>query len=541
MAQVGIDLGTCNSVVATMEGGRVVVVDNKEGKNTTPSVVFFNSNSLDDAAVGQPALFSANNNPLRACRYIKKRMGFDYKFKIDDKEYTPEEISAAILKKLIRDAEEFLGETITDVVITVPAWFDIPAREATKKAAEMLGVTVRATFPEPIAAAIDYAQAKAEQLVGKTLLVYDLGGGTFDVTLIGVDRQLENSSLGFRVLGKDGSIDLGGYNWDKALHDYVAEEFAKVHGKSPADDPISSDLLMTRCQEAKESLSNLDPSVPYDISCRHEGLELKVSVTRTQFEQITESLLNASMDKVNQLMNKVFSGGSPWDRIDLILLAGGSTKMPIVSDTLEKLAGKKPVTNRGVDLNVGRGAAYVMFSPDAWINKEGLDEPAPAVEGEAAAPGTPRTSLRDALKKHGPTKALGQSIDTVQESIGVAAIDKLADNRTINCVIIPGGSPCGTEHLEIFGLYEDGQTGADIEIYAGDDTDLSRVRLLGTARITGLPTTAKENEEVHVKLKIDGNGLIVGTATHVATGIQTAIRVDMKQKRIETGEYSAVG
>jgi molecular chaperone DnaK len=526
MARVGIDLGTCNSVIATMEDNRVEVIPNEAGKLTTPSVVFFNSAKLDDASVGETAVFSAGSNPSRVVRFIKKHMGEDIKVPIDDQTYTPEEISSRILQTMIRDAEQnfFGGEKITDAVITVPAWFDLQRRDATKRAGEMAGLVVRAVFAEPIAAAIDFVQSPhGEQLEGKTLLVYDLGGGTFDATLITVTKAAEGSALEFHVLNKKGSVDLGGYNWDIALRDYVAGEFAKANGgNNPTDDPISADLLMLECQRAKEVLSTKKREDALSIPCTHQGVTFSVEMTRGQLEQLTQHLLNESIDMVSTLIEDTFRPLKPdvskealWDSVDMILLAGGSTKMPIVVETLERLSGKKPRTNKGVDLNVGRGAAYVMFSPDLWVWKEGID-----------------AAEKTRMAGQGPKKAMTGAIDTATQSIGVNIVNPNNEEEDINCVLIRQGDPCGKEYESMFGVYRDGQTAVDVVINTGDAEDLSQVEQVGRVRVSGLPSTTKAGEEIKVTLSLDGNGLITGSAKHVLSGKDAQIRVELTPKKM---------
>ena len=542
MAIVGIDLGTTNSTVTTMEHGRVEVLTNREGKQITPSVVYFQSNKIDDALVGETAVFSFGTDPARGVRFIKRRMGQDFNFHLDGQEYSPEEISAAILRKLKADAEEFFGgeEKVTDAVVTVPAWFEMREREATKRAAEMAGLTVRALLAEPIAAAIDYAQTHQEELAGKNVLVYDLGGGTFDVTAMEVTGEGEEGALSFRILGKDGSIELGGADWDKALAGYYSDDFAAAHeGKSPKDDPTSFDKLMLQCQSAKELLSTRKPSEdpdepenPVSITSTHEGITHTVQITRSQFEELTLPLKNETIDKVNQLVERLFGQDAPWDKVDVILLVGGSTKMPWVAETLESLSGKVPRTNRGVDLNVGRGAAYLAFSPTAWTDKTGLDEstttePTP---GSEPAPGTQSETTRDKIEKHGPKGRIQMVADVATDSIGINVVDEL--DRDVNEVLIKQGTEIGQEVEQTFGLYENNQTGVDILINRGDTTDLSQVEQLGHVRISGLPSNTRRGDPVRVKLRLNGDGLIVGEAEYVPTETKVDIRVELTKKGV---------
>ena len=370
MPIVGIDLGTTNSVVATMEHGQAQVLSNAEGKQTTPSVVYFRGSGLDDTIVGEPALFSLAADPERVVRFIKREMGTDFKINIDGQTYTPEQISSLILKKLKNDAqtEHFGEEEVTDAVVTVPAYFGPQEREATKKAAEQAGLNVLALLPEPIAAAIDFAQNQAEKLADKTVLVYDLGGGTFDVTVMRVDRQGgEDGPLAFRILGKDGSVQLGGADWDQKLAEYVCEQFAAANdGSNPQDDLISYLRLLMECQRAKEALSIKNPEDTIQIPCTHGGVTYAVEISRQKFEELTQPLLEYTIDKAGQLVKRLFGEDDPWRNVDLLVLAGGSTKMRCVHEVLEGLSGMKPTTWRGADLKVARGAAYLAFSEGGW-------------------------------------------------------------------------------------------------------------------------------------------------------------------------------
>jgi hypothetical protein len=368
MAIVGIDLGGTNSVIATTEDGRVEVISNREGTRTTPSVVFFQSSVLDDALVGSAAVFNMETDPTRALRGIKRHMGTDHIFLIDGRSYSPVETSAAILKKLKADAEDFLGEPVTDAVITVPAYFLELQREATRKAGELAGLAVRALLAEPIAATIDFAQSQGEELAGKTVMVYDLGGGTFDVTVMTIRRRGigPGSPLDFSVVGEDVTIGLGGLNWDLALANQVAEDFARANeGKDPRHDPRSLGVLLTRCQRAKEALSWGAPEREVTIDCAHEGITCKFVVSRAKFEELTRLLLQETATKAGQLVQSLEPMGIIWDKIDHVIMVGGSSKMPGARDMLERISGKKLRESRGVDMSVGRGAAYFGFSPEA--------------------------------------------------------------------------------------------------------------------------------------------------------------------------------
>jgi molecular chaperone DnaK len=547
MAIVGIDLGTTFSVVATMDHGNVTVINNMETKQTTPSVVFFNSSppSLDDVCVGEAAVNSIATDPTRAVRGIKQCMGTDFKVRIGETEFTPEQISSVILKKLKADAEEYFGqEPVTDAVITVPAYFGPQEREATRKAAEMAGLQVRALLPEPVAAAIDFAQTNREDLAGKTVLVYDLGGGTFDVTVMRVSRAPGKDGAGaleFRVLGKDGSIKLGGLQWDQKLADHVGAEFARVHpGKNPCDDPISYERLLLDCQRAKEALSSKkEAKGTFAIACTHDGVTHCVEVSREKLEELTQSLLDETANKTSMLLESesLKKEGVTWSSLDVILLAGGSTKMPCVSAMLERIAGKKPRTNQGVDLNVGRGAAYLAFSPDAWVDKTGLDEPMPPAPD--ADPSAPIKTIRGTVAEHGPRKKVALVADVANHSVGVEAYDPI-ERKDVNVIIIPKNTPVNDPREERFHTHEDNQTGIELRIYKGEDRDLSApgVELLGQVQIEGLPPRPR-GQEVRVRLCYNGNGLISGEGWDVATGKKVSIEVTLEAKRQELADTHA--
>lgn len=532
MAQVGIDLGTTNSVIATMEDRRVEVILNRENKNTTPSVVFFNSSDLDQALVGESALNSINSAPDRASRFIKREMGKDFKFRVDDKSYSPEEISAAILKKLARDAESefFGGDKVTHAVITVPAHFGPQERAATKRAAELAGLQVLSIVAEPIAAAIDFAETHGANLADQTLLVYDFGGGTFDVTVMRIESR--DGAKNFRILGKKGAIELGGADIDERLTKYASQDFAAANeGKDPMQSTESYGRLMRACQLAKETVSVMeDENAPYSIACTHDGLAHNVSITRKQFEELIEPLVNRTIDMSSELVQELFSdSANPWENINMILLAGGSTKMKIIWERLRGLSGMEPRTNRGVDLNVGRGAAYLAFSPDAWTydTDEGAGE-------NPALPG-----LKGAAAEHGPRSGkIAMPRDLVNFSVGIEVVDPI-NQRDIYQRLICVGSEVGSPVKNTFGLWENGQTGVDIKIYRERDEkptvetekELHDVELLGNVQISGLPATTRRGEPVEVEIEVSPDGLIVGECMHVPSGIRAIIKVELEPRK----------
>ncbi|MFO0877901.1 MAG: Hsp70 family protein [Gemmataceae bacterium] len=518
MAIIGIDLGTTYSVSASMEDGRVIVISNVEGKQTTPSVVFFQDDMLDRVLVGDSAMFSAGTDPERAVRAIKRHMGTNFVKKIGEAGFTPEQISSKILEKLKADAEQSLNEPVTHAVITVPAYFEGAEREATKQAAKLAGLQVLALLNEPVAAAIDFAQTRGEELANKTVLVYDLGGGTFDVTVMRVTRKGgPGSPLAFDIVGKDGSRELGGLDWDRALARHVSEEFAQAHpGKNPADDPVSFDQLLLHCQQAKESLSFKEEDGTVTILVTHDGVQHPVTVSRRKFEEITFDLLTQTFDKASQLIAGLHGKGITWSSIDYILLAGGSTKMPAVSRTLESISGKKPVTNKGVDFNVGRGAAYLAFSPDAWTCSDGLSD---VVIEE---------TRRDGPKRGGIEKPPS---DQATHSVGISVWDA-TKRKDYNHILIQKGSKLGTRSKEeTFQTIDDNQECVDIVIIDGESEDIEQTRELGKVRIGPLPPLPS-GQPIRVWLSYNADGLITGQAVHVPTGKNAEINVSLNRREL---------
>ncbi len=368
MALIGIDLGTTFAAMATMENGAVVEIDNHEGNKTTPSVVFFPTDDIRKAIVGQSAVLAAGTAPDRTAQFVKRQMGTDFRMRVGAAEYAPEEVSAAVLRKLKDDAEAFLAEPVEGAVLAVPAHFNASEREATRKAAELAGLKVLSILDEPIAAAIDFAHSRGENLAGKTVLVYHLGGGTLDLTVIRFSQPGgPGAELGVEVVGAAGSRELGGADFDQALARHVAAEFRAAHGKNVEDDANGFYVLIQRCQLAKQDLSTSESST---VQCHHDGVAHAVTVTRAKFEELIEPLLNETADKLAILVadTAARTRDDPrpvsWETIDHVLLTGGSARIPCVADLVERVAGRKPVVSRNPDMHVARGAAYAAFRPD---------------------------------------------------------------------------------------------------------------------------------------------------------------------------------
>ncbi|HHY92213.1 MAG TPA: Hsp70 family protein, partial [Firmicutes bacterium] len=343
---IGIDLGTTNSVVAVMEGGEPVVIPNAEGSRLTPSVVGFSKTG--ERMVGQVAKRQAITNPERTVVSIKRHMGSNYKVRIDDKEYTPQEISAMILQKLKADAEAYLGEKVTQAVITVPAYFSDSQRQATKDAGTIAGLEVLRIINEPTAASLAYGLDKEEN---QTILVFDLGGGTFDVSI------LELGDGVFEVKATNGNTRLGGDDFDQRIIDYLSEEFKKEHGIDLRQDKMALQRLKEAAEKAKIELSSLlttSINLPFITADASGPKHLEMTLTRAKFEELTRDLVEATMGPTRQAMAD--AGLEPKD-IDKIILVGGSTRIPAVQEAIRNYLGKEPHKGINPDECVAVGAA----------------------------------------------------------------------------------------------------------------------------------------------------------------------------------------
>ena len=345
---VGIDLGTTNSVVSVLEGGEPVVIANAEGSRTTPSVVAFAKNG--EVLVGQSAKNQAVTNVDRTIRSVKRHMGEDWTVDIDDKKYTPQEISARTLQKLKRDAEAYLGDEVTEAVITVPAYFEDAQRQATKEAGQIAGLNVLRIVNEPTAAALAYGLDKAEK--EETILVFDLGGGTFDVSLLEIgDGVVE-------VLATAGDNELGGDDWDNRVVEWLVDKFKSQNGVDLSKDKMAMQRLREAAEKAKIELSSAQQAsinLPYiTVDAEKNPLFLDETLTRTEFQKITSDLLDRTKSPFNQVIKD--AGMSVGD-IDHVVLVGGSTRMPAVSDLVKELTGKEPNKSVNPDEVVALGAA----------------------------------------------------------------------------------------------------------------------------------------------------------------------------------------
>ena len=474
---IGIDLGTTNSCVSVLEGGEPVVIANAEGNRTTPSIVGFAKSG--ERLVGETAKRQAITNPDRTVISIKRHMGTDYKVNVDSKDYTPQDISAMILMKLKADAESYLGEKITEAVITVPAYFTDSQKQATKDAGKIAGLDVKRIINEPTAAALAYGLDK--DVDHHKILVYDLGGGTFDVSV------LELGDGVFEVLATSGNNRLGGDDFDQALINFIADTFAKENGIDLRNDKMSMQRLKDAAEKAKKELSSsqtTNVNLPFITAGPAGPLHLDMDITRAKFDQLTANLVQQTIEPMKKAMA---DAGVTTNDLEKVILVGGSTRIPAVQEAVKKVTGKDP---------------YKGINPDECV-----------AVGAAIQAGVLTGEVNDVLL-----------LDVTPLSLGIETLGGVFTRLIDRNTTIP------TKKSQVFSTAADNQTAVDIHVLQGERDMAAYNITLGRFQLTGIPAAPRGIPQIEVTFDIDANGIVNVSAKDLGTGKDQRITISSSTK-----------